>query len=171
MPTASIKTVAVDANVLINLIHVNRLDLLGKLEGFEFAVPGQVIEDVKYPEQAAALHDALAQSWVRREENTDPTEISVYADLSRVMGKGEAACLAMAETRGWLVACDEGGRFLREARARVGGDRLINTPGILLLAIRRRLLTVEEADAIKDVLAQRRFKMSFGSFRDILNRP
>jgi hypothetical protein len=67
------------------------------------------------------------------------------------------------------VACDEGGRFRREARARVGGDRLLNTPGILLLAIRSGLLTVEQADGIKDVLAQRRYKMAFGSFRELLD--
>jgi predicted nucleic acid-binding protein len=165
---ASIRTV-VDASVLINLIHVNRLDLLGSLEGFEFVVTDQTIEEVQYPEQAAALRGAFERGWLRREESTDPAEIAAYADLSAVMGKGEAACLAMAQTRGWVVACDEGGRFLREARARLGEGRVVNTPGLLLLAIRGRLLTVQEADGIKDVLAQRRYRMPFGSFRELLD--
>lgn len=167
MAAASIRTVVVDASVLINLIHVNRLDLLGNLEGFEFVTPDQAIEDVKYPEQAATLHDALAQAWLRREESTDTAEISVYADLSRVMGRGEAACLAMAEHRGWMVACDEGGRFLREARARLGPERLLNTTGVLVLAIRRGPLTVKGADVIKEALERRRFKMTLGSFGDL----
>ena len=168
MAAASIRTV-MDASVLINLIHVNRLDLLGNLEGFEFVVTDQTIDEVQYPEQAAALRGAFERGWLRREESTDPAEIAAYADLSAVMGKGEAACLAMAQTRGWVVACDEGGRFLREARARLGEGRVVNTPGLLLLAIRGRLLTVQEADGIKDVLAQRRYRMPFGSFRELLD--
>lgn len=67
-----------------------------------------------------------------------------------------------------MVACDEGGRFRREALTRVGQDSLVNTPGLVVLAIRRRLLTIEEADGIKDVLATRRYKMPFESFRDLV---
>ena len=33
-----IRVVVTDANVLINLIHVGRLDLLGSLSGYEFVV-------------------------------------------------------------------------------------------------------------------------------------
>jgi len=163
------RTVVLDASVVINLIHVGRLDLLGKIEGYEFVVPEQVIAlEVTYPEQAKLLSEALAAGWVRGVESADTVEMALYAELSGVMGKGEAACLAMAAHRGWLVACDEGGRFRREAEARIGRGRIVNTPGIIVLAIRRGLLTVEDADAIKSVLEQQRYKMGFRSFRDLL---
>jgi predicted nucleic acid-binding protein len=163
------RTVVLDASVVINLIHAGRLDLLGKIEGYEFVVPEQVIAlEVTYPEQVQALAAALQTGWVRRVESTETGEIDLYAQLTAVMGKGEAACLAMAAHRGWIVACDEGGRFRREAEVRIGRDRVVNTPGIIVLAIRRSLLSIEEADGIKDVLARHRYVMPFASFRDLL---
>ncbi len=171
MSGGAVRTVVLDASVVINLIHAGRLDLLAKIAGYEFVVPQQVVAlEVTYPEQAKALSAALEAGWVRRVESTDSEEIRMYAELSAVMGKGEAACLAMGACRGWMVGCDEGGRFRREALARVGREGLVNTPGIIVLAIRRGLLTVEEADRIKDLLAQRRYVMPFGSFRDVVGK-
>lgn len=162
-------TVVLDASVVINLIHAGRLDLLGKIAGYHFVVPDQVIAlEVTYPEQAKALSAALEAGWLRRVESIDTLEIELYAQLSAVMGKGEAACLSMAAHRGWMVACDEGGRFRREAELRIGRDKIVNTPGLIVLAIRRGVLTVEDADRIKDILAQRRYVMPFASFRDLI---
>jgi predicted nucleic acid-binding protein len=85
------------------------------------------------------------------------------------MGQGEAACLALAESRGWLIASDERRRFRREVFARLGEGRLVTTAGLFVLAIRAGILTVEEADQMKAVLEQRRFRMTFASFRDVLS--
>jgi predicted nucleic acid-binding protein len=84
------------------------------------------------------------------------------------MGEGEAACLAVATTRGWLVASDEKRAFLREARNRLGPGRILNTPGLLVLAIRAGLITLEEADRAKHLLEQHRFRMRFNSFKDVI---
>ncbi len=46
--------------------------------------------------------------------------------------------------------------------------RLVLTPGLIVLAIRRKILTLEEADSIKRFLEQRRFKMTFGSFAEVI---
>jgi predicted nucleic acid-binding protein len=165
----AVRTVVLDASVVINLIHAGRLDLLGKIEGYEFVVPEQVIAlEVTYPEQAQALATALEAGWVRRVESINTVEIELYAELSAVMGKGEAACLAIAAHRGWMVACDETGRFRHEADARIGRHRIMNTPGVIVLAIRCRQLSVKEADDIKDVLARNRYVMPFESFRDVM---
>ena len=88
------------------------------------------------------------------------------------MGRGEAACLSMAEQRGWLAAVDERGRFLRLARERLGEGRILNilnTPGILLLAIHAGLVSVDEADVLKARLETHRYRMRFDSFRDVLD--
>ncbi|HEV2843795.1 MAG TPA: hypothetical protein VG477_03035, partial [Thermoanaerobaculia bacterium] len=69
---------------------------------------------------------------------------------------------------GALLASDEKRVFRREAEARLGPGRLLNTPGLLLLAIRRGILTVGEADELKHHLEARQFKMTFGSFRALL---
>ena len=56
------------------------------------------------------------------------------------------------------------------ARERIGEGRILNTPGILLLAIRAGLLSVDEADVLKARLETHRYRMKFDSFRDVLNR-
>lgn len=164
-------TVVVDTSVLINLIHVRRLHLLGSLRGCEFIAPRQVMEQVTDPPRAQALAAALAQGHLRREPITDPAELAAYADLRQIMENGEAACLAIAQARGWVVSSDEGGRFVHHARQRLGEGRILNTPGILLLAIQQGLLSIDEADDLKEMLERRRFKMKFGSLRDLLEEP
>ena len=83
------------------------------------------------------------------------------------MGSGEAACLAMAETRGWLIAPDEKRRFRREVIARLGEGRLVTTAGLFVIAIRAGAISVEEADHVKEVLERHRFRIAFRSFREL----
>ena len=162
------RVVVTDANVLINLIHVGRLDLLSALTGYEFVVPTEVEAEVSVPEQADELALAFEAGHVERLSFSGTLELEVYAELVQMVGRGEAACLAIAQVRGWYVASDERRRFLRLAGERLGPGRVLNTAGILVLAIRAGLLTVEEADQGKRVLEENRFKMRFSSFRDVL---
>ena len=90
-----------------------------------------------------------------------------YAQHAQVLGKGEAACLAMAEVHGWSIASDERGKFPNLASLRLGEARILNTPGVFVLAIRANLITIDEADHDKRLLARHRFKMRFSSFREI----
>ena len=163
------RTVVVDTNVLINLSHLDRLDLLAALEGYKFVAPDFVVTEVTVPEHAQKLAVALEQGHLRQEPIVGG-EIATYGELKQVMGKGEAACLAMAEARGWLVASDERRRVLRHAGERLGPGRILNTPGILVLAIRTGAISVEEADQYKAILEKKRFKMKFASFRDVVSR-
>jgi predicted nucleic acid-binding protein len=90
------------------------------------------------------------------------------ADYVERFGKGESACLAVAVHRHWIIATDEtkDRRLSREIAA--SGIKLINTPGILLKAIRSGLLSIQAADSIKAELEVKRFKMSFGSFQELV---
>ncbi len=172
MPPTSVETVIVtDANVLINLIHVGRLDLLGAFSAFKFVVPDHVVVETTISEQQQALRAALSRQDLEQDALTAPEELALYAELRCVMGQGEAACLAMAESRGWLIASDERRRFRREVFSRLGEGRLVTTPGLLVLAIRAGRLSVDEADRMKAVLERNRFRMTFGSFRDVISEP
>ena len=154
------RIVVTDASVLINLIHVDRLDLLGALPGFEFVVPPEVESEVaKHKHLLAIGTDNL-----RRKRFQTTAELQRYAQHVRVLGKGEAACLAMAEVHGWSIASDERGKLLKLSRLRLGAGRILNTPGVFIIAIRANLITVEEADHDKRILASRRFEMRFSSF-------
>lgn len=160
--------VLADASVLINLAFVDRLGLLGSLSSFEFLAPGEVLREIRHPEQTLRVDEALAAGWLAAATLDQPDSLMLYAELRQLMGAGESACLALAVERGGLVACDEKRAFLREARRCLGDGRILNTPGILLLAIRRGLLSVEEADEAKHGLERHRFRMVFESFRDLL---
>lgn len=67
------------------------------------------------------------------------------------MGKGEAACLAMATTRGWMLASDDRGRaFRRLATERIGNNRLLDTPGIAAMARAQGILSDAEEQQIRN---------------------
>src|SRR6185436_15539716 len=92
--------------------------------------------------------------------------LTLFTQLVVHIGRGEAACLALAVAKGWMVASDEKRRFRREAEARLGKDNIVRTQDIFVLAIATGLLTIEEADADKATLERRRFRMGFASFRE-----
>ena len=149
MPPESGKTVVVDATVVINLAKAECLHLLGSLEGWAFVIPDQVVEEVNYPGQAVALEQALKLGHPRRESSTDPQEIAIYAELRQRMGRGEAACLAMAECRRWMVASDDrGNAFRRLVRERIGSEQLIDTAFIVNAAQEQGAISPDDARRI-----------------------
>jgi predicted nucleic acid-binding protein len=151
---AKVQVVATDANVLVNLLHIGRLSILGRLTQFKFVVPDEVVAEILNKDQAEALQAALEAQHVTRVSFQNVEELTAFVSLASFLGKRESACLALAQQRGWWVASDEGGAFRREARQRLGPGRLLNTPSILLSAIRARILTVEEAGKAKAALEQ-----------------
>lgn len=166
MTDPTVRIVVADANFLINLIHVARLGFCSDLPGHEFMVPDHVRQEVSHPAQRTNLDHALESGALTPVSITEPADICEFAELITRLGRGEAACLVLAERHGWTVASDEKRRFRREAVSRIGENRLIGTADLFVLAIRAGLISIEEADADKDVLASRRFKMPFRSFSE-----
>ena len=160
--------ICTDACVLINLAHVSRLDLLGQMRDMVFHVPGEVKHEVTEPDQVKKVEAAIKDGTLRELKIVALEELKLLADYVEKFGKGESACLAVAIQRRWIIATDEtkDRRLSREIAAK--GIKVINTPGILLKAIRSEMLSVEAADLIKAELEARRFKMSFNSFRELI---
>ena len=157
--------VVTNANVLINLIHVDRLDLLGAIAGYEFVVPPEVEAEISVPDYSQALAHAFDADHIRQRAFTSTDELALYAEYTHVIGRGEAACLAMAEVRGWYVASDEQHKFLKLVKACLGAGRILNTLGVFELATRANVITAEEADEDKLVLVE--LKMRLSSFREL----
>ena len=162
------RVVVTDACVLINLLHVNRLDLLGRLPAIEFVVPDHVLDEIAVSEQRIVVERSLSAGVLRLFSITAAEDIAAFAELTRHLGRGESACLVIAEANGWSIASDEKGRFRREALARIGKARLLGTVELYTVAVRVGLLSVEQANTDKAILEQRRFRMPFGSFSEIL---
>jgi len=162
------RLVLVDANVLLNFALIDRLDLLGALADLDFRASAEVMaEIIKQPERSR-VEASIRSGHVGETSLADVAELVLFSDLRQIMGMGEAACLALAVSQRAWIASDEKRVFRREAEARLGPGSILNTPGLLLLGIRRGLLTVEEADGLKTVLEAKRFRMKFGSFRELV---
>ena len=141
MPTnAETVVVVTDANVLINLMRIGQLPLLGQLDGYRFLVPAEVVNEITEPDQREALSWALTEGHLEQVVVDTMESLQLFAELRDVMGMGEAACLALAATRGCHIASDEKKRFRRKrpaaasvlradaaARSRGGGAEQVST--------------------------------------------
>ena len=163
--------VIADTSFLVNFLTLDRMDILRGLQAYVFYVPNHVVAEVEYAEQQERLSAALAEGTVTELEITDPGEIALYDELRRFLGDGEAACLAVAATRRWVIATDEKRRLRREIFERLGEEYLLNTPGAIVAALRAGILTVPEAETIRGELARHRFVMAgVPSFEELLRQ-
>jgi hypothetical protein len=69
--------------ILINLIHVGRLDLLGKLPPYSFVVPEEVVKEVTASDQAQALQTATSSALQVSPATLDGAE----REAARIIGK------------------------------------------------------------------------------------
>lgn len=67
---------------------------------------------------------AIADGLIEVVELQSQAELSRFASLNRVLGRGEAAAIALSSCRGWMLALDEKGRARREAEGQVGRGQL-----------------------------------------------
>lgn len=162
--------VVADASVLINFLRAGHLGLLRHHEGYRIVVTEHVRGEVRYPDQAAELAEAITAGDIEETQVTDTVELEIFAELNAVLGRGESASIAVASNRGWIIAMDEVGRARREVHERIGRNRLINTPGLILSCVRNGAVTVAEADGIKERLEfqGQSFAVEFESFGDLL---
>lgn len=123
------------------------------------------------PDPARWIEQALRAGGIRESGPLDASESRSCEDHRSVLSRGEAACLALAESRGWIVASDEPGRFQRHLRDHLGEHRIMSTVDFLLLAIRRGILSVDDADGIRTKLRRHGFRMAFPPFRYRLGDP
>jgi predicted nucleic acid-binding protein len=160
--------VVTDTCILINFMQVERLDLLCQHKDYRIVITEHVRSEIADQQQAVDLASAVSAGEIEETSVTDPTELALFATLNAILGRGESAAIAVAATRGWVIATDEKGRTRREIERRLGKERLLTTPGLLLKCILNGTLTVAEADDIKDKLAAQRFAMNFASFAELL---
>jgi hypothetical protein len=74
-------------------------------------------------------------------------------------------------TKPRATCLNEKGRFRHEAVSRIGKKRAIGTGDLKIRAIRTGLVTIDEADADKVLIAGKSFMMRFGSFHEVVPWP
>ncbi len=146
-------------------MHISRLDLLAKIPGLRFCVPEHVVAEITDRSQRILLLKAIQDKTLRMVKITDPSEIQEYHQLRNVMGQGEAACLILAESKGWIVGTDEKRRVRREILERLGKRRQITTVDLMVLAIRSGVISIKQADDYKKTLEENNFRVKFESYQ------
>jgi predicted nucleic acid-binding protein len=167
--------VVADTSVLINFLRIQRMDLIGR-HACRFLATNHVEQEISehYGEQHAAYAAALATGQIHTCAVIDPDEVQLYLKLSqgRRLGSGECSAIAVAMRRNYAVAMDDNravNRALREADLAGVKLDIIRTQDIMVELIQSGVLTVTEADTIKENWARfHRFRMKFGSFGDLL---
>ena len=160
-----------DASVLINFLRIDRIDLIDVVS-YEFMVTDHVADEISevYPEQQARYQAALDRGAVAQVSLTDPDELELFAMLaaSGRLGKGECSAIARAIHRGCALAIDDR-RATREATAARLDLEIVRTQDLIVSMIKQNLLSIAEADAIKNEWEQRhRFRLTISSFAELL---
>jgi predicted nucleic acid-binding protein len=162
------RIVLTDTNVLINLAHANGLSMLARVPELQFVLREEVYQELRRDDHRSKVDDQINAGALTIVRVDRPEALRIFAELRAIMGAGEAACLAIAEVDGTLLASDEKRAFRREAIRRIGEDRIMTTSGLYVKAINAGIITVQEADDAKRVLAENRFTMPFASFGELL---
>ena len=141
-------TVVADASPLIFLGKIRRLDLIHRVLGDDVAVPQQVRDEVLAGPLDRAESDELHRflAAVRMERVDSPRRFA--AGMSRA--DDAAMTLAVRLEADLLLADDRTVRRL----ATVEGIRPLGTVGVLLLALRRRLVDRPEVRRLVDDLVR-----------------
>lgn len=157
----------VDACCLINVYASgNPLDILRALAG-EVFVPDLVRRESLFirreddqdqsvlVSQAIDLSDALADGVLRECKLESEQEADEFVRLASILDDGEAACMALAKCRSWMVATDDR-KALRIAQSE--GVPTITTPEIIKRwAETRSIETVGITDVVRRIERYSRF--------------
>lgn len=159
--------VIADTSVLINFLAINRMDLI-KRHSCRFLITDHVSREVTehYQEQFSRLKDALEQSILEEISVTHQEEVGTFAKLTaqEILGNGECACIAVAAHRGYTLAIDDK-KAIKQARLSFPEINIVTTEGLMVSMIKAGLITVSEADTIKDEWAlSHKFTLKIHSF-------
>lgn len=166
-------TVVADTSVLINFLKIDRMDLLGR-HPCRFVATDHVEAEIEDDEQRARYAAAVAAGYLETCTVTDAKEVALYMRLGpgQRLGSGECSAIAVALNRHHAIAIDDNkavNRALLEAGLAATKLEIMRTPDVMVVLIRAGVLTLEEADSIKDVWGrQHRFRVQAASFRDLL---
>jgi predicted nucleic acid-binding protein len=134
-----------DSDVTIALLKSDTIDVLGKLTDFRFMITEVNEYEISREPGRSQLKAAIARGNLVVTPLTDPAGLVIFADLLRVVDEGEAAAIALATvTSGDIAMHDSAGR--RAAATYIPRECIHRLDDIIVEAIRRGCLTVEEAD-------------------------
>jgi predicted nucleic acid-binding protein len=143
--------VIANTTVLSNFAAIGKLDLLRQLYGVVY-IPTEVYEEVQvgleegyrfYAGIDQLIYPFVNKGWMRLTGVTDEQELQLLGELPRRLHQGEAACLAIARHRGWMLLTDD---LAARKEATRRGIHKSGSVGCLVLMVERGLCTLEQAN-------------------------
>lgn len=160
-----------DTSVLVNFLRIDRMELLGALP-CRFIVTDHAAGELTdfYPEQVERYRAALAAGHVEACTVTNEAALNIFGQLTGTtrLGVGESATIAHAMVTGAGVAIDDR-RAINEAQRIAEGLVIVRTADLMVRMIEHALITVAQADTIKDDwAANHRFRIPVASFTEMM---
>ena len=139
-----------NTTVLSNFASIGQLDVLRRLYQILY-IPTEVYEEISggleegylfYQDVMPVIHP-FSEVGSLHLTVMETNELRRFGELPSRLHKGEAACLAIAEHRHWMLLIDDGSARVEAARRRI---RVSGSIGCLVLAVERSLANLEEAN-------------------------
>ena len=164
-----------DTDCLCAFLWVKEECLLAKLYPGKIVLPSQVYAELQKVKHLVARADALLASGdlivqsiaVGGKEYEDYIKMTTAPDAGkRIIGKGEAAAIAMVKERGGVLASNN----LRDVAVYVEeyGLNHITTGDILVEALALGYITEDEGNVLWEQMKRKRRKLPEGTFSDYL---
>ena len=120
---------------------------------------------IKGHRKLANIREAVREGWLREITLDSIEEKNLFESLCVSLGFGEASAIAAAKSRVLVFACDD-----KAARreAELLGVRLTGTVGILVKAVRRKLIKRRRADEILRRMITCGFYSPINSIKEVL---
>ena len=135
--------ILLDNTVLSNLALVGEMDLVCRLWAGRIATTPDVLDEYEAAARAGLLPPRVWADLPLVE--LTPQEAATSETFSERLGAGERTCLAVAHSRGGIFASDDADA---RAAARRLGVPVTGTLGVLVVAVRRGLLTLAQANGL-----------------------
>ena len=167
-----------DADCLSSFLWVGQENLLLQLYPGRIVLPKQVYDELSHPSirhigaKIEMLH--RTDKIIRSDILLNTEEYKIYHDLAisppqgqRLIGKGEAAALALAKVNNGIVASNN----LKDIMGYVGkfGLEHITTGDIMILALQEGLIDENHGNQIWQDMVQRRRLLPTASFTEFLS--
>ena len=151
----------VDNTLLSNFAHIQQPKLLATAFDQPVTVPA-VMDELEVGVQIARI-PSVDWSWLPIIELTDD-ERMMAERLNQTLGRGEAACIALAISRQWIVLTDD-----RDARraAQEAGLIVSGTLGALMNLVRGSTLSLAEADEFLATMKRRGYRSPVNSLTEL----
>lgn len=174
------KNLFFDTDCISAFLWVDETSIVTKLYGKCVAIPRQVYNELSVCRGQALILKTRIDKMLERNEavlvdmEIESAEYSVYLNLTtnisesgRYIGKGEAACIALAKERHGILASNN---FKdTEVYIKKFGLEYTTTADILVDAYNKKIITIEEAERIWEEMLSRRRKLGAETFKNYLD--